>query len=342
MASNDISAKEFSLIQEMMEAVDVMSGFDPEDAAPFARRVERAGRLFMSGEGSSRIFPAKNAMARVMQEGSPFPVATDGGRQAMEYDLSKWAVLVASNSGRTRETLSLLAHLRERGHELRLGLTTQKGTPLEELCNGTHILSCGPENAVAATKSVVEQALFCQALVCELMGSPLAKTDLARASAALRTAVSLNIPQSIVDKVSKAKRIYFAGRNNGVAEELTLKANEITRLPSAYLENTYAVHGIEEVMRSDEVVVVIEPFEAELDKFKEVLEKGVGMTLVAISSARLPVPTILIPSCAGFDSYVQLAAGWRLLVETGLANKIDLDTPRRARKIGNEALHPAA
>jgi len=34
--------------------------------------------------------------------------------------------------------------------------------------------------------------------------------------------------------------------NNGVAEELALKTNEITRKKSAFLEGTFAVHGIEE------------------------------------------------------------------------------------------------
>ncbi len=49
--------------------------------------------------------------------------------------------------------------------------------------------------------------------------------------------------------------IYFAGRNNGVAEELTLKTNEITHKKSDYLEGTFSVHGIEETMRPEEVVV---------------------------------------------------------------------------------------
>ena len=45
-----------------------------------------------------------------------------------------------------------------------------------------------------------------------------------------------------------------------MAEELTLKTNEITRKSSDYLEGTYAVHGIEEVMNADEVVIWVEPY----------------------------------------------------------------------------------
>jgi glucosamine--fructose-6-phosphate aminotransferase (isomerizing) len=40
---------------------------------------------------------------------------------------------------------------------------------------------------------------------------------------------------------------------------------------------------------------------------------------------------------AGLDApYLQLMAGWNLLVEIGLATGIDLDKPERARKVGNE------
>ena len=50
------------------------------------------------------------------------------------------------------------------------------------------------------------------------------------------------------------------------------------------LEGTYAVHGIEEIMRPDEVVVVIDPFAAEIEKFKTTLVDGVGMTVIAVAA----------------------------------------------------------
>jgi glucosamine--fructose-6-phosphate aminotransferase (isomerizing) len=151
--------------------------------------------------------------------------------------------------------------------------------------------------------------------------------------------LELKIKPSIVKSVAKAKRIYFAGRNNGVAEELTLKTNEITRKPSAYLEGTYGVHGVEEVMDKDDVVVWIDPFEKEVKKFVECLVDGVGLTVVAIGQKKAgSLPTIQVPACKNFEPYMQLAAGWNLLVAVGMANKIDLDHPARARKVGNEVV----
>ena len=140
----------------------------------------------------------------------------------------------------------------------------------------------------------------------------------------------------IIDLLKAAPVIYFSGRNNGVAEELALKTNEIAHKMSCYLEGTYALHGIEEVMQKGEVVVVVEPFREEIEKYSKVLKERAGVNVIAISSFDTPFPTIKIPAIDGFNGYIQLLAGWNLLVAVGLANSIDIDKTIRARKVGNE------
>ncbi|MBM3971960.1 MAG: sugar isomerase, partial [Planctomycetes bacterium] len=49
-----------------------------------------------------------------------------------------------------------------------------------------------------------------------------------------------------------------------------------------------------------------------------------------------PFPTVRIPDGGDLSGFVQMAAGWNLLVETGLVLGINLDKPERARKVGNE------
>ena len=144
------------------------------------------------------------------------------------------------------------------------------------------------------------------------------------------------IDAGLVARASKAGTIYLAGYNDGVAEELTLKTNEITRKKSDFLEGTYAVHGIEEVMDPADIVFVIDPIDEEIEKFQQVLVKGVGLMVVAIADRPTPLPTIRVPSAGEMTPYVYLCAGWNLLVEIGLATGINLDKPQRARKIGNE------
>ncbi|MHC4387952.1 MAG: sugar isomerase, partial [Planctomycetota bacterium] len=135
-----------------------------------------------------------------------------------------------------------------------------------------------------------------------------------------------------------APTIYFAGYNDGVAEELTLKTNEITRRKSDFLEGTYAVHGIEEVMDPTDIVFVVDPIQEEIEKFQEVLVKGVGLKVVAIADRDTPFTTVKVPAAGELRQYVCLCAGWNVLVEIGLALGINLDKPERARKVGNELI----
>jgi glutamine---fructose-6-phosphate transaminase (isomerizing) len=337
MNSKDRKYTQFALSREMMDVADVVAKFDPARTRDVAKAVGGVGRLMLTGEGSSRIFPAKNAIRKAMTWGMGLQLATDGSRQASTYDLSKYAVFAASNSGRTKEVVSLAAKLQAAGHKHCYGLTANEGTVLAGHCADTFVLRCGWEQAVAATKSVAEQALFYQSIVSHVAGRNMAG-DLAGLKDKVQAALTMPIDRSIIDAAVKARMIYFAGYNDGVAEELTLKTNEITRKPSDFLEGTYAVHGIEEVMHPSDVVFVVEPIAEEMDKFKEVLVDGVGLKVVAISTRPTPMETILVPDAGEMNPYVFLAAGWNVLVEIGLALGINLDKAARARKVGNEVV----
>jgi glucosamine--fructose-6-phosphate aminotransferase (isomerizing) len=325
----------FGLVRDMMATPDVIARFDVEQASDTARAIANVGRLLLTGEGSSRIFPAKHAMMQARRNNWPIQFHTDAGRQSQEYDLKNWAVFAASNSGKTSEVIKLFSKLNEQGHQHRYGLTASAGSKLGELSNKCYVLKCGPEGAVAATKSVMEQALFYHALLEQTVAKPTLGGKLSTLAEQVRQALTVQIDPTITEKIARAGTIYFAGRNDGVAEELALKTNEITRKKSGFLEGTYAVHGIEEVMNKDDVVIWMDPYEDSIQKFTDVLVKGVGLTVVAVSSKATPFPTVRVPE-AELGSYAQMAAGWNLLVEVGTKLGIDLDKPVRARKVGNE------
>lgn len=324
----------YALVREMMETPAIIKAFKPEAASRFVAPVKKHRGLFLTGEGSSRIFPAKRAIYASHKQGLTIPVVTEGCTQAEEYKLADYVVFAASNSGQTKEVVRLTTGLKKQNHQAVFGLTANPGTKLEEIANDTQVLICGKENAVAATKSVIEQGLFYDALLRLVKGEKMdGLKDLADKT---NTALTLTIDPAITNIISKASIIYFAGRNNGVAEELALKTNEITRKKSAFLEGTFAVHGIEEVMDKTEVVIWIEPFDTEMEKFNECLVKGVGLNIIAVSTKKTIFPTIIIPDGGEYADYVQLAAGWNILVETGISLGINLDKPTRARKVGNE------
>ena len=107
------------------------------------------------------------------------------------------------------------------------------------------------------------------------------------------------------------------------------------RKKSDFLEGTYAVHGIEEVMDKNDCLIWIDPYEESFGKFQEVLVEGVGLSVITIATKPTPFPTVQVPP-SELQTYVMMAAGWNLLVEAGIKLGIDLDKPIRARKVGNE------
>lgn len=326
----------FGLARDMLETSDIIARFDCGQAVDAAREIAAAGKLLLTGEGSSRLFPAKSTIAHARRKGWPLFIFTEAGRQSQEYDLRDWAVLACSNSGRTAEVIRLFTQLSESGHRRRYSLTALPGSKLESLADCGWSLSCGPENAVAATKSVVEQALFIRALVEHGSGAPALSAKCGELTGQFRDALTTTIDPAIIERVARAGTIYWAGRNDGVAEELTLKTNEITRKPADFLEGTYAVHGIEEVMTPDDVLLWVDPYEESEEKFDATLRQGVGMEIVAIAARPTRFPTIRIPDAGDLSPLVQIAAGWNVLVDVGLRLGIDLDKPQRARKVGNE------
>jgi glucosamine--fructose-6-phosphate aminotransferase (isomerizing) len=325
----------FALVREMLRAPEIISNFNFDQVGRIVASVKQTGRLFCTGEGSSRIFPTKRLIASMHSRGMPFPVVTEGGRQSLEYDLSGWTVMGASNSGQTKELISLIEKLLKENHKHIFGLTATPGSKLTQVAESI-VLGCGKEEAVAATMSVLEQALVYHAIEVGLTecscGCVSRKQEAGQLAAGVLAA---EYDADMIAKVAAAPVIYLAGRNNGVAEELALKANEITRKASQYLEGTIVVHGIEEVMNPQDVVVLIEPFEQDMEFYKKNLADGVGMTVIAISSKPTLFPTIAVPTLKRYDEYFQLLAGWNLLVQTGIACGIDIDKPKRARKVGN-------
>jgi glutamine---fructose-6-phosphate transaminase (isomerizing) len=331
----------FALVREMLETPELIGRIDKAKIAAAAEaigaqwsagKVRKEAPFLLTGEGSSRIFPARRAIASALRRGDSIVPVTEGASQALEYNLEGATVCIASNSGKTKEGVRLLRKLKQESCYT-LGIVANSGTPIEREADFGLVLSCGEEKAVAATKSVMEQALVYDLLFARLSGSE--EPDMEAIASALKEVLESAIAPEITAAVIHGKRLFWAGRNDGVAEELTLKTNEIARKASDFLEGTYAVHGIEEIMNPDDTVILVDPFEEEEEKFRSVLVDGVGLNVVAISDRQTSFPTFRIPESGGRE-YLLLAAGWNLLVEAGIGLGIDLDHPVRARKVGNE------
>ena len=333
MNLKDSKYNKYYLIKEMLETGEIFKRLDIEKILSYGKEVKKE-RIFFTGEGSSRIFPAKKIMYEARKKGYKEDFYTDCAMQALEYDLQDSTVFVASNSGKTKEDLELIQKLKRQNHDNIMSIVANAGTPIMNEAHVSYLLTCGKENAVPATKSVIEQTLFYDLLFRKLNHINL--PDLNKLGNLIIQVLKMSIPEEITDTLINAKMVYFSGRNNGVAEELTLKANEIARKKSDFLEGTYAFHGIEEVMDTDEVVVIIDLFKDEEEKYQDVLIDGIGLKVIAISTRKTIFPTIIIPEYGDFTNYIEIAAGWNLLVEVGINMGIDMDKTSRARKVGHE------
>ena len=117
MNLNEAKYSKYALVQEMMDTVDVVKKFDSKQTEKIAQKISSVGKLLLTGEGSSRIFPAKNAIRKALTQGLDIYITTDGSRQSALYDLSKFAVFCASNSGKTKEIILLAKKLAEIGND---------------------------------------------------------------------------------------------------------------------------------------------------------------------------------------------------------------------------------
>lgn len=336
MIKNDPAYNRFHLVREMYEAVDYLNKSGSGIPEEIIGSIPKDSPLILTGEGSSRIFPAKNAVHNRLLSGKGPLLLSESSTDLSDKKLDNFTVIGASNSGRTRELINLFRRLKHEGHGQLYGLTCNHETLLEKYSHKTAILETGPEKAVAATKSVIGQAVFYDTLLAELSGiSPPDWKSLAKAF--LHT-LNSRIDEHIPEMIGRAGTVYFTGNNNGAAEELTLKANEIIRKKSAFLPGTYLLHGVEEVISGDDIIIMIDAYPDEYEKIKGIYTNSTGTTVITISTETSPFSSVIIPQVsASFEPYIKLAAGWNLLVETGIYLGIDIDKPQRARKIGNEA-----
>jgi len=260
MNLNNRRYTDYALCREMLETPALVSGF-PLDR--LRRYSAPAGRAMLAGEGSSQIFPGAHLRRMALRRGYPRQVLTESAADAADYELSGADVFVASNSGKTRECVRLIRSLRDSaaGAPARIfGIAGGAETPVIAESDESYLLTCGPEEAVAATKSVVEQALLYHLYFLmhdELSHAERGLPDLTGLGQQFQSVLEAPVPSELIQGLGGAPVVYFAGRNDGVAAELTLKTNEILRHRSDCLPGTYALHGIEEVIDPRDLLIWI-------------------------------------------------------------------------------------
>jgi len=76
MNLNEEKYSKFALIREMLETPAIIRSFDPRVSERFVKKIRSKKGLFLTGEGSSRLFPAKRAISSSLKKEFLIPVIT--------------------------------------------------------------------------------------------------------------------------------------------------------------------------------------------------------------------------------------------------------------------------
>lgn len=329
----------YGLVKDMAQTVEVIKKFNPSVVCAIANNAVKYKKIYFAGEGSSILFPAGRTVYQ-SKFNSQREWFFNGAREIeliaskLNDNLEDVFFILLSNSGNTSETVDLAKKLIDLGHKGWSAITAHRGSVLDTLAPTSCTLSSGEEHAVAATKSVIEQALICHAIfsIVEKVKFP----DMALLAEKFCEQLETPIPQKISKQLLNGGTLYFAGPSYGVISELALKSAEIVRSRAISLPGTFCMHGIEEVMEKIDVLILCGSFEKEEQKIKEFIQDVANVEVISISENSSIFMNIIIPEIDdSIKPYIELAAGWNLLLSAGLQMKHDIDNPIRARKVGN-------
>ena len=296
--------------------------------------VQRVGhkRIILTGMGSSMIFPAKQAKNRAMKLGLNNKVEAYFASDLFQYsDFSDTVLFLSSNSGESKEIILFLEHALKHGGEC-IAITAVADSTLAQRCSSKIVLRCGFEQGVAATKSVVEQALINDSLIFNLakaqgleVNFEYLQAELLKTAKSIADNVNLEFPPDLIQAVAKSQQLFFIGLENGVAEEIALKASEISRKLAIYYPDTQIVHGVQEVIDGGTTILCayqeLLSYLADFEKFSQQTN-----TQLIVLGADTGSP---------FGNYSLLASGWGFLCSLANSLKIDIDHPLKAQKVGN-------
>ena len=326
--------------QEMLETEKVCLDFDFGITEQLSHKIG-TDRIIFTGMGSSLIFPGKQAKNRAMKLNPSNRIESYFASDLFQYtDFKDTYVFLCSNSGKTKEVILLLDHVKSLGAKC-VAVTAVEDSILADRSDEKIILSCGFEQGVAATKSVVEQGLIYDSLIHHLSNNQgkkvnfsSLKKELTKTALAIRNNVNVTLDKDTLATLVESNNYFMVGLDNGVAEEITLKSYEIARKMALFYPDTHIVHGVEEAIEGN-CAVIFRPsaFKEYLSDFQTFSDKT-NCQLIGIDNQGSLIG-VGVDINETFSNYCLLAAGWGLLRSVGNELQLDIDHPEKASKVGN-------
>lgn len=246
-------------------------------------------------------------------------------------------VVSLSQSGASPDIVRTLEAART-GGALTAAIVNQPGSPLAEVADHMLPQHAGPEQSVAATKSVIATLTACARLVATWSGDPALLAALALLPERLRAALACDWSAAL-PVLEDASHLYVVGRGPGlgIAEETALKLKETSSVLAEAISAAEIHHGPKAVIGPGFPVLVYgltDPGGEDARQFAADLA-GIGAQVMLASPTpgagqHLPLPPPLHPL---LDPIVALLAFYPLAEALARRRGRDPDRPPGLRKV---------
>ena len=262
-----------------------------------------------------------------------------------ELDMSGCTALALSQSGRTPDVVEYARRAKRRGAYV-VAFTNDAASELASEADAVIALHAGPERAVAATKTYMNQVAALGLLAAHAAGQGEAFADGVRATAAAMRALVDSTEERIANVAipfAYAGRMFVVGRGAefATAREIALKLLETCRIAAEPLTATDLAHGPIAALDSLFPVWAIASDDPTLPAVVEAVERAreAGATIIASGNAAAAIPhaDYVLPSPAApsplLAPLLSIVPGQLFASALARARGLDPDAPRGLSKV---------
>lgn len=256
--------------------------------------------------------------------------------------LDRALFLAISQSGGSPDLVQSVEQARS-ANAFTLGLINAVDSPLEKVCDETHLLHAGAERSVAATKSFLATLISVAHLVAQWSDDEGLQDGLKLLPAALAEAWELNWASTVSPVLEDAQHLFVIGRGLGlgVAQEIALKMKETCGLHGEAFSAAEVRHGPMALVKDGFPVLILAPEDATRQGVVELaalfVERGAQVIVAGADDAALPdlairlaLPQVPHPA---LQPIVAAQAAYRMIAELSVARGFDPDSPPFLNKV---------
>lgn len=323
-----------------------------ESAGPSARRVARAWRragvdwLLIAARGSSDNAARYAQYVFGSLVGIPTALATPSllTRYGARLRLGRCLVLAISQSGQSPDIVAVVQEGR-RQQRPTLAITNDPSSPLAAAAGEVLDLGCGPEQAVAATKTYTAQLLCIALLASHWIEDAARLGELERVPDAVAEALraGAGLEDGATEDLARARACVTLGRgyNYSTAFEIALKLKELAYLLAEPYSPADFRHGPVALVEKGFPVLAIAPrgrvLEDQLGLLATLKERGASLLVISeeVEALRLATHPVGLPG--GLPEWLTpipaTVLGQLLALQVTLARGLDPDHPRGLGKV---------